>query len=60
MAGYPTILHTEEGKAYEDMPSPWKAPITSYQRPGSLPVAGAADAQARESASPERVLAAAR
>lgn len=67
MAGYPKILHTEEGMrdglqiespdisvedktrlidalsetglreiAYEGAPSPWKAPITSYQRADSL------------------------
>lgn len=30
-------------KAYEGAPSPWKAPITSYQRPDPLPAAPAAD-----------------
>ncbi len=33
-------------QAYESMPSPWKAPITSYQRPDSLNNNGDADAAA--------------
>lgn len=49
-------------KAYEGMPSPWKAPITSYQRPDSLIQQSAPvnNEQAAACASPAKVSAIAR
>jgi hydroxymethylglutaryl-CoA lyase len=47
-------------KAYEGAPSPWAAPITSYQRPESLAAKGSAapdPAQAPDSIPPAKVIA---